>query len=137
VLQCTPAASGLSRFNSTQRKRADFFVSGSSTVSDSIATSSVLDASRPEVFVVDTTPNREDKVDDDVNEVHPITFSSAKKPGRKLASAWQYLSERDDSHLHVSVKCRHCKRDVSTMKKSERAISHLLCCYQFKLRWRM
>jgi hypothetical protein len=76
-----------------------------------MAASSDLDAPGPEVVVVDTTPNREDKVDDDVNEVEPITSSSTKKRGPKLASAWQYLSERDDSHLHVSVNCRHCLHD--------------------------
>jgi hypothetical protein len=97
-----------------------------------MATSSVLDAPGPEVVVVDTTPNRENKMDDDVNEVEPITPPSSKKRGRKVANAWQYLSERDDSHLHSNVKCRHCKRDVSTTKKRERAISHLLSCYQFK-----
>jgi hypothetical protein len=53
-----------------------------------MATSSVLDEPGPEVVVVDTTPNRDDKVDDDVNEVEPVTSSSTKKRGRKLASAW-------------------------------------------------
>ena len=127
------AASGRMCVNSIQRTRAGLFVRvGSSPISDSMATSSVLYAPGPEVVVVDTTPNRENKMDDDANEVEPITPPASKKRGRKVPNAWQYFSERDDSHLHSNVKCKHCKRDVSTTMKSERAVSHLPSCYQFK-----
>jgi hypothetical protein len=105
------------------------------TPSDSMAaTPSDLDVQGPDMVAVDgAAANSGNDSDDEVIAVEPISPSSTENRGRKMASAWKCLSERDDSHLQVNVQCKHCKTDISTIKKSERAVRHLRGCSQFNI----
>jgi hypothetical protein len=69
-----------------------------STPSDSMAgTRSALDVLGPNKMTA--SAYRDNDSDDAVNEIGPIVSSYTLKRGRKVASAWKYLSERDDSYL--------------------------------------
>ena len=55
----------------------------------------------------------------------PPTALTARKGGRKLHSAWSFISGNPKAHLEDSIVCKNCQMKVVTFHKSERVVHHL------------